>query len=290
MTDRQKIGVRAFLKKLGFVFDRTPQQIDKALLSALSVEDRLRLQAIWGLRNAGFGDGLEMYEVPRTAKQATLLFSHDGPRAVATVTWFTEVVDAQSPRSIAEMGCGAGFLLAYLKEKLPSLVATGIDAADNLTRIASNLSDADVICGDHLFAEPRCRADLVICDFGIDLMRLRASTRVHVVVEAGGQPFCLNCSDDTLSQLAQFFHAWRRWGTDEAPLAFTGRIGEVGLLRAVVLAAADAGWALDAGASKMLIVENIVGETERFPALFFKPEEAPDLDQVMKSAIDLFVS
>ena len=271
MTRSPVLGPRAFLKSLGFATDKRPHQIDNALLLSLNASDRDRLRSIWAVRNAGLGDGLEMYGVPKTSKQAALLFSYDWPRAAATMAWFAEVVVSRAPRSVTEMGCGAGFLLAYLKRLSASVEFSGIEEMDNLAQIARDLAGANVIAGDYLAMQPTHQSEMLLCDFGFDLSRLAPSDRPHGIADIAGQEFCPNCSDDMKVQLDDYMRAWRRWGTDDAWFALAGRVGNFGVLRAFVLAANDANWVIDLDRSRILAVRNVEGGVERFPALIFGP-------------------
>src|SRR4051812_22113544 len=106
MAETHHAGARAFLKANGFLTETKPERIDSALLKSLDPGNRRRIKDIWAVRNMGLSSGLEMYEVPQTAKQAALLFSHDWPRAAATMEWFGDVVRRLGCRSVAEMGCG----------------------------------------------------------------------------------------------------------------------------------------------------------------------------------------
>ena len=112
-----------------------------------------------------------MYRLPKTRRQAALLFSFGWPRANASMKWLDHLVRKIAPNSIVEMGCGAGFLLRYIQSRYPDLRLQGIDSADNLIRIASELCGTPLIDGDYLEVQPDQKYDLVICDFGFDLVQ-----------------------------------------------------------------------------------------------------------------------
>lgn len=288
MAGAPKVGPRAYLKANGFLFETKPQRIDAALLKALDAASRNKIEEIWALKNMGISNGLEAYEVPQTGRQAALLFSHDWPRAVATMIWFSEAIAQLAPASMVEMGCGAGFLLGYLQVAHPAMRTQGIDAATNLAAIASQVTGRPVIAGDYRSVPPDGAYDLVLCDFGFDLARFSLSTREHVITSVGGQEFCLNCSDDMAAQFAPYVRAWRSWGTPSASLALAGRIGGFGQLRALMLAAKSVGWELSIVRSKVLAVQSLSGQMERFPALVFSPSESSNLDPNLEAAAQLF--
>ena len=270
MKSSKSLGARAYLKSLQFALDKKPHQIDRLLLKSLPPVDQRRLEAIWTSRNRGLSNGLDMYLVPQTVKQAALLLSHDWPRATATLEWFNTVVSLLSPRSAVEMGCGAGFLLSFLRSKHPDLRIQGIDAAENLVRIAESLCGENLIAANYLVKEPDGSYDAVLCDFGFDMANFKPSRTPHSVSACGGIEYCPGCSDDLKLQLDEYFSAWRNWGGPEAHFAMAGRIPGFGPLKAFVLAAKDAGWALSLDQCRILTVRNTVGEVERVPALLFK--------------------
>src|SRR6476659_7543733 len=87
-----------FLKSIGFALDEKPHQLDRMLLKSLTMEDRRRLREIWASRDLGSSSSLlDMYRLPKTRKQAALLFSHDWPRSNASMKWFDQVVREMMP-------------------------------------------------------------------------------------------------------------------------------------------------------------------------------------------------
>jgi len=283
MLTTQSLGPRAFLKSLGFALDKRPHQIDRLLLKSLSPGDAEALRMIWSTRNAGFSDGLGTYLIPKTLKQAALQFSYDWPRAVATMDWFDEVVRRLGPTSIVEMGCGAGFLLGFLRNRDPGVHLQGVDAARNLVDIGAALSGNALIAGDYLTAKPDRAYDLIVCDFGFDMARFKPSTTPHSIAACAGAQYCPGCSDDLKVQFDAYLRAWRRWSHAGSHLAVAGRLSNFGMLRAFVLAAFDAGWLPCLQDSTVLTVKHD-RDAERFPALLFVPAgadpEAPDMEAI----------
>jgi SAM-dependent methyltransferase len=280
MLSTQTFAPRAYLRSIGFVLDKEPHQIDRLLLKSLSPDDRDLLNTIWAARNMGLSTGLDMYLVPKTLKQASLLFSYDWRRAAATMEWFEHVVRSLQPASVVEMGCGAGFLLGFLRQKYAGLQLQGVDTARNLVEIGSQLSGSALIAGDYCSVDPDHPYDLILCDFGFDMARFKASTKPHNFVTCGEAQYCANCSDALKPQFDAYLQAWRRWGHAGAHLAVAGRLSNFGILRSFVLAARDVGWAPDLEASKVLAVKQ-EGRPERFPALVFRPADrtvAPELE------------
>ncbi|MQV20284.1 hypothetical protein GHK65_07995 [Sinorhizobium meliloti] len=274
MLSTQTFAPRAYLRSIGFALDKEPHQIDRLLLKSLSPEDRDLLNTIWATRNIGLSTGLDMYLVPKTIKQASLLFSYDWRRAAATMEWFDYVVRRRQPESVVDMGCGAGFLLGFLRKKYAGVRLQGVDAASNLIEIGSQLSGSGLIAGDYCTVKPDHAYDLILCDFGFDMARFKASTKPHNYATCGEAQYCTSCSDDLKLQFDAYLQAWRQWGHAGAHLAVAGRLSNFGILRSFVLAAGDVGWAPDLDASKVLSIKQ-EGRTERFPALVFKPADRP---------------
>ncbi|TIN28595.1 MAG: class I SAM-dependent methyltransferase [Mesorhizobium sp.] len=285
MLTSQTLGPRAFLKSLGFALDKKPHQIDRLLLKALSPECGETLQMIWASRNAGFSDGLGTYLLPKSLKQAALQFSYDWPRAAATMDWFDQVIGKLGPASVVEMGCGAGFLLGYLRSRYPGVHLQGVDAAKNLVEVGSELAGTTLIAGDYLTAAPDGAYDLILCDFGFDMARLKPSTTPHTIEASAGAPYCPGCSNDLKFQFDAYLQAWRRWSHPHGHLAVAGRFSNFGILRAFVLSASDVGWQPELEASTILAVKQH-GNAERFPALLFKPVDTvraePDFEMIAR--------
>jgi hypothetical protein len=263
-----------FLKSMGFGLDEKPRQLERMLLKSLSAEDRRRFREIVAREPGSSSRLMGLYRLPKTRKQAALLFSTDWPRANAAMKWFDYVVRKVRPRSIVEMGCGAGFLLKYLQTTYPNLVFQGLDAANNLIDIGSQLCGRALIAENYLVAQPDHKYDLIVCDFGFDLTDFTSSNLPHTTERAGEFEYCRNCSDHFKLQFDPYLQAWRRWAHDQSCLSFTGRIGNFGMLRAFILSAYEVGWVLVLSDSSMLKVKHN-GIGERFPALLFQPLAQP---------------
>jgi hypothetical protein len=270
---KQQTHERAFLKNLGFCLDKKPHQITRLLLKSLNAECRARLEYVWAMRSTGLATGLEQYLIPQTVRQAALLFSYDWPRTVVSFEWLDQIVSRANYKSMVEMGCGPGFLLKYLLDRHPGIKVQGIDTAENLIRIGTELCKSRLIVGDYLNAEPDDAYEFVVCNFGFDLPKFAPSSTPHSEATCSGASYCLGCSDDFKVQIEEYVKSWRRWATRDAPLAVAGRITDFGMLRAFVLAAQQVGWNLILEASTMLTVTNIEPDIERFPALLFLPKK-----------------
>jgi hypothetical protein len=256
------------------------------LLKSLSSEDRRRYREIVAREPGSSSRMLDLYRLPKTRKQAAQLFSEDWQRANASMNWFADVVRKVMPGSIVDMGCGAGFLLKYLQTTYPNLVLQGVDAATNLIDIGSELCGRALIAENYLAAQPDQKYDLVVCDFGFDRTDFTSSNLPHTPERIGEFVYCRNCSDHFKVQFDPYLQAWRRWAHDRSCLSVTGRIGDLGMLRAFVLSAYEVGWVLVLSDSSMLKVKHD-GISERFPALLFQPLPQP-AESIDFSAIGQF--
>jgi hypothetical protein len=290
MSRQQMHGPYKFLKKLGFCVDKKLLQMDRLLLKSLSGESRARLEYIWAMRDAGMATGLEQYLIPENRSQAALLFSYDWPRMVASFEWLDQIVSKTGCSSIVEMGCGPGFLLKFLSDRYPGVKIQGIDTAENLIRIGSDLCEATFIVGDYLCAEPDNAYELVICNFGFDLPKFTPSRTPHSSSTCGEASYCLGCSDDFKGQIADYMKAWHRWAMRDAPLAITGRITDFGMLRAFVLAAHQIGWNLCLEASSVLTVRSLDSSIEHFPALLFVANKNQTSDLMLEEVARFYVA
>jgi SAM-dependent methyltransferase len=269
------IGVRGFLKREGFDFDKKSAQIDCAFLKLFSTEKGNEIRGIWQQIQIMGASPTKLYAVPRTLEQAHLLMSYDRERYLAGFNWIAQRVEILKPKSILEVGSGTGVLLRYLAANFPDVRYQGIDMEANLIGAAPADDRISLLVGDYLTMEAKSEFDLVICNFGFDSDRFPASTTPHSIAQVGESQFCPGCSDDLARHLQPYFRAWRGWAKENAALLVTGRIGSFGFLRAVVLAAAGAGWNLELDNSAVLKVADPDVGPQRYPALQFRVAVQP---------------
>jgi hypothetical protein len=211
----------------------------------------------------------ELYDLPETREQVSLLVSHDAARMVASLAWFEATIASEGAKSVVEFGAGAGYLLNYLRYCHPELALAGVERQPNFSSLIDQDDRLIVYQGDYRDLIPAQCFDLVICDFGWDNHEIPPSTKPHSSSEIAGHAFCPGCSDDEITFFASMLGAWRRWAKADAPLAVAGRSMNLTDLRAIVLAAEQHGWHLDAKRSSQLMIPNSLGEKEKFPALIF---------------------
>lgn len=282
------INARAFLGKEGFVFDKKPSQIDRLFLKEFSSENADAIREIWEAIHHYGAATTKLYKVPKTAKQANILWSYDRARYVATFDWLQSELAHWQPDSIVEMGCGSGNFLRFVRANFPQMRLKGVDVEETLVAIAKSTSDIDVDALDYLSASPTDgKFAAVLCNFGFDLSRFSPSTTPHSTEQIGQSPFCRGCSDDFASQFDEYVKCWRAWGSSDAKLLLTGRLPSFGHVRGAILAAAAHGWFLSLNRSRSITIKGPDGE-ERFPAMVFTVDEIWSIDGLLHDAEKIF--
>lgn len=273
MTQPSKLGPRAFLKKLGFQFDKKLPALDQAFLKSLPADKRDKVEDIWRRLHSGLAHVSELYSVPKTEKQAALLFSHDAARMVATMSWFSEVIDRAQPRTVLEAGCGAGYLLRFLHARYPYLKFSGIDRQENLIAIAATDIELDLHSVSFDGAKLSNRFDVILCDFGWDNEDMPTSRKPHSSAEIAGASYCPGCSDDQVPFFLALLAKFKGWLSDEGQIAIVGRFPHIGSIRAFYLAAERCDLRVPPGGFDVIKVKTPVG-AEKFPAFLLTNKQA----------------
>ena len=269
------IGVRGFLKREGFDFDKKPEQIDRAFLKLFSRQAAEDIRGTWAQIHMLGGSPTKLYAFPSTLEQAHLLMSYDRDRYLVGFDWIAKGVEAIKPESILEVGTGTGVLLRYLAANFPDVRYQGIDIEAGLIGAAPAHDRISLVAGDYLTMEAEPDFDLVVCNFGFDSDRFPESKTPHSVAQVGSSQYCPGCSDDLATHMRAYFRAWRAWAKDDASLLLAGRISSFGFLRAVAIAACSAGWDIELNNSTVLKVMDPDAGPQRFPALHFRAAVNP---------------
>lgn len=268
-----KIQPRKLLKDIGFMLDEKPAQRDRKFLKLLSLEDQEIVENIFTLARIGLDMSTQLYAVPKTIQQACALFSHDSERYIVSMDWVAKVVESTNPKSLIDMGCGAGILLHFIRERFPNIEINGINSAENLVQIGSNLLRQKLIQGNYLTQEPENKYDLIVCEFGYDNSSIPPSTKPHNTAQCGPEEYCSGCAEDAQSHFGEYMRAWRKWCSPSASLALAGRMGNYTDVRAVTLAAKENGWFVSLDHSRILRTSDPYNGTELFPAWYFTSNE-----------------
>lgn len=111
-----------------------------------------------------------LYAIPRTLRQASLLFSHDRARLLATSSWLREIAAWSDATTIVDAGCGHGTLVRILAADNPDRTVIGVDRAENLISIAiealEDLPKASYACADFTDWKPPALVDLIVTSWG----------------------------------------------------------------------------------------------------------------------------
>lgn len=259
-----------YLQQLGFQLDLSVEELCEELVSVVDASRRDDVRTALEAVEFQEEPPCSLYSIPQNLKEAAILFSMDWPAAEAAIGWFANSIRSSEVRSLAEMGCGVGTLLGYLRCEHPDLVVRGVEAQANLADIAKEVIGHCVVHSDYLLCQADQQFDMVVCSFGWDNSSFDPSETPHSSAFCGGVEFCLGCSDDFSMQLNLYLSAWRRWAKPDAPLVICGRLRHFSDVRAFALAAEKVGWLISLSESTILKVINLEGELERFPALVFR--------------------
>lgn len=260
---------RAFLKNLGFIFDKSPSALDKAFLKSFPETEREKVEMAWFYLHNGLAKEAALYALPQTEKQSALLFSHDRERLTSSLDWLGKVVERTRPASVAELGCGAGYLLRYLRHSNPSVELAGIDQQQNLLNLIPQEEKIRTYQGDYRTLPAAKPHDLVICDFGWDNSDIPASSQPHSKASIGGLGYCPGCSDDAIPFFERLIGACQEWTAEDGHIALTGRLGNMGMVRALYLAAEHKGWKVTHDGFMARLLRHDRATIEKFPSFIF---------------------
>lgn len=279
-----KLGARAFLKKSGFLFEKKPWPIEKALHKSLFSQEKEKLENMWEMAKMGIHDPNSTLYLPKTPEQAAKLFSHDANRAVASMTWISNAISESSPGAVLELGCGAGFLLSYLQKVYPNFSYSGLEYVENLASVARDLTGLEIINENYLTYTPSNKYDYLICDFGWNLSDIKSGPDPHDIQDYEGERFCSGCSEAAEESFSKMLGSWSTMLSQNGQIIITGRLMSFGHVLAFLRAAnkfklsnliAKNGW----------IKWKSWRETERAPALILtKSSRLTDQDLMSRAS------
>jgi len=271
------MGPRAFLKKNGFVFEKRPLPIERALHKSLDDYGKEKLENMWEMAKIGLHEPQSTMYLPQTPIQAAKLFSHDANRSVASMTWISKTLFSLQPGTILELGCGAGFLLGYLKSVHSEFHYTGLEILDNLSKIASEVSGVEILNQDYAAASINQKFDYLICDFGWNSGDIKDGPVPHDIQEFEGLEYCAGCSSAAEESYGKIINCWKNLLADGGSIIVTGRLPSYGYIKAFLNAANESGLS---NVSKMnaWITWKSWRETERAPGFVLR--ESPALSNI----------
>ena len=281
------LGPRAFLKQNGFILGTKPASIDKAFLKSFPADQGDTIKKVWdGIHF--YGNSINtLYALPSSQKQAAILFSQDSNRSEASLKWLREVVLALEPTDIIEFGCGAGFLLQYLRHLHPNIKLTGIDLAKNLLDTIPKNAKINIVNTSYHRLKRNSISDLAICDFGWDNSDVPHSTTRHSTAYTGKYAYCPGCSDDTVPFFHDLLESMKHSVSDKGAIAICGRLPGTAEIRALYEASKSLELSVCGELTKSLRISNIVGQKESFPAFVFKPLKTSKSELTLLDCLDI---
>ncbi|MBM1169929.1 class I SAM-dependent methyltransferase [Microvirga arabica] len=210
------------------------------------------------------------YRLPRSPKEAHMLFGMDAPRVLKTFLKVLAILPSVAPfRTIVDLGAGTGSLARLISQDWPDCRIICTERERNLVDIGRAASkefpNIEFVEADHCsLPETGVSGDVLISVIGFDL--------VPQTSNAASAP----------SQVEGIFKAWHEISEADAKLICIARIPTPDALRSFLSEANRAGWAVDLGFSDF-----VYADQERFPALLFTRTEA-DTQDVDPQEVDFF--
>lgn len=270
---RNKMGTRAFLKSEGFQFGMMPDRLDSRLRRELDDEQQEKLDQLAHLEGADRYNCL--YSLPKTLRQAHLMFSHDSARTVASFDWLAEIAKDTSG-SILDLGCGSGAFVRLLADRGQHDRLVGIDGSQALVDIATENSahapNTEFLKLDYAqIGVVEERFDLVTSACGLEWINMDHARGDDIPIE-----LCLPDefvrSQSVKKQVAAIAEGVlqdaRLIVTTDGRLAMMERLKTFQEFLAFLEIASEAGWRLDLDNSKMIRFAD-----ESLPGVVFKATE-----------------
>lgn len=281
-----KLGAKAYLRKMGFQFDKTPAKLDRMFYTSLSDDGRRAFERYSAIAPQ-YKNIKDLLQIPETAKQAARLFSSDANRYVASMECMDAIFGSLKSGSVLDMGCGAGFLIDYLSQKHSDFSFEGLESQNNLARVASKITDKQIYNLNYITDLPLNDFDYVISEFGWDHSDIANGAAPHDLNEIEGHQYCSGCSEAAEKSYEIMIRSWEKWLSKNGQLIVMGRLGTIGDVKALLIAANKNGLVLASEYSRWLYWKHD-GEKQRAPALTFQRGEPKKVDAIMQDAAGIF--
>jgi SAM-dependent methyltransferase len=283
-----KLGVKAYLKSVGFQFDKTPEKLDRMFHTSLD-DDGKRAFAHYGAIAPQYKDIKDVLTIHTTAKQAARLFSSDANRYTASMASMDDFLSATPPGSVLDVGCGAGFLIGYLSQKYPLFSFEGLESQPNLAQIASEFTGERIFNLNYLTELPPQTYDYVLCEFGWDASDIAEGGAPHELIELDGHQYCEGCSQAAEKSYAEMLLNWSQLLKPNGKLFVTGRLGTIGDLIAFLSAANKCGLGTTSNGARWIYWKHN-DTNQRAPALMLEHETSKGVDEVLAVARSIYKS
>ena len=286
--DKMKLGAKAYLKSVGFQFDKTPEKLDRMFHTSLDDDGKrafLRYSAI----APQYKDIKDVLKIPTKAKQAARLFSSDANRYTASMACMDDFLSAVPPGNVLDVGCGAGFLIGYLSQKYPMFSFEGLESQPNLAQIASELTGKRVFNLNYLTELPPQTYDYVLCEFGWDASDIAEGGAPHELRELDGHQYCEGCSQAAKKSYAEMLLKWTQLLKPNGKLFVTGRLGTIGDLIAFLSAADESGLGMRSNGARWIYWKHN-DTNERAPALTLEYKKSKCTGEILAVARRIYKS
>lgn len=268
----------SFLNGEGFALKSSPRNIESRLKKLLGEERYEDYLDTGDAMRMGEASIRELYRCMETAKEAHLLFSHQGEIFSEVCAWLTVQLEKAEPGKgsrIAEMGSASGIFCGWLTELFPEAEIVGFEREPNF------LSMAEGSYGDASFCEWDYSAkplgddaeafNFVVSGLGIDFHHCNEHYSLGATSFRGTAPY-----EALRAQSLPILRNWRNVCSAGARLFTVLRIPGPLEFVALIDAASASGWALDLSEADWVKVgskSHSKDDRERLPALTFVASE-----------------
>jgi SAM-dependent methyltransferase len=281
-----RLGAKAYLRKAGFQFDKTPAKLDRLFFSSLNDKGKDDF-ARYSMAPPQYKDIKQLLQIPQTAKQAARLFSSDANRYVASMECINQILSLLPPGKAIDMGCGAGFLIDFLSQNHSEFTFEGLESQTNLAMIANKFTGKNVYNLNYLTDSSKKEFDYVICEFGWDHSDIADGEAPHDLSEIDGHQYCVGCSKANELSFELMIQNWGKWLSPNGVLVVMGRLSTIGAVKALLMAANKNNLVIMSENSRWLYWTHD-GEKQRAPALTLRKGEPKTDDAIREDAAAIF--
>tara|TARA_Y100001970_G_C14229549_1_gene857772 strand:- start:1586 stop:2485 length:900 start_codon:yes stop_codon:yes gene_type:complete len=272
------------LKDLGIKFGEKHHKLDLQLRNLLRKRGaESEFDEVIELIQTGQGTGELFYSKLAKFREYSQLSSHDCERILSTHAEALKQLRRHQPKSVLEIGCGAGLMATLTKDNLQIEKYVGVDKLNNLVEIASNFLNSKEFSffEDDYLKSPKLAAedfDLILADCAVQESFFDLEQLPHIDEEIEGLNICMNCVKSFQNALKDtFFEYINTFSGSRSKFIFINRLPYTDNYLSFIFAAEQKGWVWDTKESKLLEFVPKYGERQRLGCLVFKKENADSI-------------